>query len=246
MRQSVSDLLPSRAGIRTAWPTTYCAPLSVSCVFVLVSNFLLKIQELLYYLPVPTLSFYLFQFTAMKLSQHLLQVEQAYQAMMASAMTLDLDRSMFHASYFARPRRDLPRHQPHASVPIIPDQHPPQSPASPHRNKEQLLLLAAFEATHHRSKTPISPDMVPLVIDTGASVSISPCLTDFIAPPPPCPTGLNPRHRIRPIGTRRRHHFIYLPQRCWHSSNPTSRWRFIRSPVYYAFDLSSSVRPCIG
>jgi hypothetical protein len=118
----------------------------------------------------------------MKLSQHLLQVEQAYQAMMASAMTLDLDRSMFHGSYFARPRRDLPRHRPHASVPIIPDQHPPQSLASPHHNKEQLLLLAAFKATHHRSKMPISPDMVPLVIDTGASVSISPCLTDFIGP----------------------------------------------------------------
>jgi hypothetical protein len=45
---------------------------------------------------------------------------------------------------------------------------------------ETLLLLAAFEATYHSSRTPISPDMVPLIIDFGASITISPYLIDFV------------------------------------------------------------------
>jgi hypothetical protein len=50
------------------------------------------------------------------------------------------------------------------------------------KNTEKLVLLAAFEATFHDSKTLISPDMVPLILDTGASISLSPYKSDFISP----------------------------------------------------------------
>lgn len=43
-------------------------------------------------------------------------------------------------------------------------------------------MLAAFEATHHDSITPLTPDMVPLILDTGVSIFLSPCKTDFISP----------------------------------------------------------------
>jgi hypothetical protein len=47
---------------------------------------------------------------------------------------------------------------------------------------QRLLQLAAFEATSHNLPIPISPDMIPLVIDTGASITAMPCATDFITP----------------------------------------------------------------
>ena len=45
-----------------------------------------------------------------------------------------------------------------------------------------MVKLAAFQVTFHGTYTPMSPDMVPLILDTGASVSISPVRTDFITP----------------------------------------------------------------
>jgi len=48
--------------------------------------------------------------------------------------------------------------------------------------KEKLLQLAVFEATFHDSVTPTTPDMVPLIMDTGASILITPYKTDFITP----------------------------------------------------------------
>jgi hypothetical protein len=46
-------------------------------------------------------------------------------------------------------------------------------------SKEKLILLAAFQATYQNSITSLTPDMVPIVIDTGASISISPYASDF-------------------------------------------------------------------
>jgi hypothetical protein len=37
--------------------------------------------------------------------------------------------------------------------------------------KEKMVQFAAFEATYHDSITTITPDMVPLIIVTGASIS---------------------------------------------------------------------------
>jgi hypothetical protein len=48
--------------------------------------------------------------------------------------------------------------------------------------KEKMVLLAAFEATYHDNITPMTPGMVPLIMDTGASISLSPHKTDFISP----------------------------------------------------------------
>jgi hypothetical protein len=53
---------------------------------------------------------------------------------------------------------------------------------SPEYQREQLVLLAAFQSTYSDTTTPLTPDMVPLVIDTGASVTITPFQTDFITP----------------------------------------------------------------
>jgi len=50
------------------------------------------------------------------------------------------------------------------------------------QNKERLLQLAAMEATYQDSKTPISPEMVTLVIDTGASVTVMPYITYVVMP----------------------------------------------------------------
>jgi hypothetical protein len=47
--------------------------------------------------------------------------------------------------------------------------------------KERMIHLAAF-ATYLESITPMTPDMVPLIIDTGASVSLSPYWSDFKSP----------------------------------------------------------------
>jgi hypothetical protein len=49
-------------------------------------------------------------------------------------------------------------------------------------NKEKLVMLSVFEATYHDTLTPLTPDMVPLIIDTGASISLSPHKTDFLTP----------------------------------------------------------------
>jgi hypothetical protein len=60
--------------------------------------------------------------------------------------------------------------------------YPTSADPPPTINKQLLLKLAAFEATFHDKLTPISPDMLPLIIDTGASITVTPCITDFITP----------------------------------------------------------------
>jgi hypothetical protein len=53
--------------------------------------------------------------------------------------------------------------------------------------REKMVQLAVFQATFHDSITPMTPDMVPLILNTGASVSISPFKSDFITPIHPVP-----------------------------------------------------------
>jgi hypothetical protein len=78
-----------------------------------------------------------------------------------------------------RIRRDIPRTRDTSILPRIVETYQPLTFDIPTENKRKLLLLSAFEATYHGNLTPISPDMVPLVIDTGASISITPYKTDF-------------------------------------------------------------------
>jgi hypothetical protein len=80
-----------------------------------------------------------------------------------------------------RVRSDLDRRRDPHVIPRIVPQYPPGIASTQHDNKEKLLLITAFEASYRGSPTPISPDMVPIIIDTGASITITPYKTDFIS-----------------------------------------------------------------
>ena len=53
---------------------------------------------------------------------------------------------------------------------------------TPIQAREKIFQLATFQAAYHDSVTPMTPDMVPLILDTGASVSITPFHSNFITP----------------------------------------------------------------
>jgi hypothetical protein len=117
----------------------------------------------------------------MKLADHIIAIARAFDELQHELHLNDRPDLAFNY----RPRRQghiLPRERQYQRAPRLPTEHPPMSVAGEHFNKEKLLKLAAFEATFHGAKTPLSPDMVPLIIDTGASVSISPYKTDFTTP----------------------------------------------------------------
>lgn len=118
----------------------------------------------------------------MKLSGYYNKIARAYDALMVD-YAIATEKPPMAFTY--QPRRQnhiIPKAQPQARPPVIPKQYEPITPSIGENNKEQLVLLAAFEATYQDSKTPLSPDMVPLILDTGASISISPYKTDFITP----------------------------------------------------------------
>jgi hypothetical protein len=75
----------------------------------------------------------------------------------------------------------------------------------PFGNKERLVLLAPLEASYPDTVTPMTPDMVPIIIDSGASVSISPYTTDFIGPIHPVQdatlTGIASGLKVAGVGT---------------------------------------------
>jgi hypothetical protein len=81
-----------------------------------------------------------------------------------------------------RPHHIIPRERSYSSPPRLVRQYEPMIPQSDFHAKEKLVMLTAFEATYHDTTTPLTPDMVPLIIDTGASISLTPHATDFITP----------------------------------------------------------------
>jgi hypothetical protein len=118
----------------------------------------------------------------MKLSAHIVEIERAY-----TDILQDMQQSHHHdhVTFTYTPRRPnhiIPRNRDYHRPPALPTLYEPDILYTPIECKEKLVLLGAFQATYHDSKTPISPDMVPLIIDTGASISISPYRTDFISP----------------------------------------------------------------
>jgi hypothetical protein len=118
----------------------------------------------------------------MKLSPYEIAIEQAYNAILHEAH-LAHGRPDFAMNYMPRrPSHVLPRPQPHPGPPTPVQEFEPTSPMSPSLAKEKLVQLAAFEATSHDCVTPMTPDMVPSILDTGASVSITPFHSDFITP----------------------------------------------------------------
>ncbi len=119
----------------------------------------------------------------MKLSDHTIVIANAFEALMSSIDDLDAlhDVSQRHQDYHGRRiHRDIPRHRSTSSIPCIVPTYDPMTTIPTYENKKKLLLLAAFEATYHEAPTPISPDMVPLILDTGASITVTPYETDFI------------------------------------------------------------------
>ena len=114
----------------------------------------------------------------MRLSESAIAIERAFHEL--TQVVNDLDDTVRRRSV-VRNRHFLPRAREHSQAPVLP---PPTFPPSVERssieNKAKLVLLAAFEATYHEGQTPVTPDMVPLVIDTGASNTISPYATDFV------------------------------------------------------------------
>jgi hypothetical protein len=119
----------------------------------------------------------------MKLSPEAIKIAQVFEALLTSIDDIaPSDHDFGPPSYHRRVRSDLPRNRNRSILPIIPPQFDPLVHSCTIDNQKILLQLAAFEATYHDTITPISPDMVPLVKDTGASVTVTPYATDFIGP----------------------------------------------------------------
>jgi hypothetical protein len=140
----------------------------------------------------------------MKLSEHLVELERALTLLLSSTST-DLDTINRDQRYCIRIRRDLPLHRPPNIVPQLATTFDPLRQSCTTENKFMLIKLAAFEATYHDNVTPISPDTVPLVIDSGASATVTPYSTDFVDSIRPVQnveiTGIASGLQVRGIGT---------------------------------------------
>ncbi len=118
----------------------------------------------------------------MKLSNDAIAIEWAFATLMSSMDEFVDDHDFGPPTYHRRMITDLPWRRDRASVPTLPTQYEPTTPRSPNNNKLHLVNLAAFEANYHDSYTPMSPDMHPLIIDTGTSSTVTPYSTDFTSP----------------------------------------------------------------
>jgi hypothetical protein len=117
----------------------------------------------------------------MKLADHIVAIDLAFEALISSMDDLKHASQVPRQNYGRRIHGDLSQTRGRDIVPQLPDTFQPLTYHTTLYNKEKLLQLAAFEATYQDAKTPISPDMVPLIIDTGASITVTPYKTDFIS-----------------------------------------------------------------
>jgi hypothetical protein len=118
----------------------------------------------------------------MKLSQYQVDIERAYQTLLHEAHIRQHRPVNSFNLIHHRPHLVLPRNQQHPTIPLPAVSFPPQSEVTPFQAREKFVQLATFQATYHDSITPMTPDIVPHILDTGASISISPYPTDFITP----------------------------------------------------------------
>jgi hypothetical protein len=118
----------------------------------------------------------------MKLSAYEIAIEQAYNEVLFNIQINDERQQHAFNFIHRRPRHVLPRERPFSTPPRPVTEYESMEHFSPKSSKEKMVVLAAFEATYQDSITPMSPDMVPLIIDTGASISLSPHKSDFISP----------------------------------------------------------------
>jgi hypothetical protein len=118
----------------------------------------------------------------MKLSPLEIALERAYNDILLD-INLARQRQAYSFNFIRRrPHHILPREQPFPTIPVPMPEFDPINPISSAQAKEKIIQLAAFEATYHDNLTPMTPDMVPLIFDTGASISLSPYKSDFIGP----------------------------------------------------------------
>jgi hypothetical protein len=117
----------------------------------------------------------------MKLSDHVIAINNAFEALIASMEDLEHEPQLNRSNSGKRVCRDLSRNRTPDIVPRFPITYEPLVYHTSLYNKEKLLQIAAFEATYQDAQTPISPDMVPLIIDTGASITVTPYKTDFVS-----------------------------------------------------------------
>jgi hypothetical protein len=121
----------------------------------------------------------------MKLSKHVQELERIFSELMTEIERINSQHDVQFQYRSRRPNHILPRERTHPRPPKLPTLYEPETEMNPVTSKEKLVLLVAFEAMFHDAKTPLTPDMVPLIIDTGASISISPNKSDFISPVKP-------------------------------------------------------------
>jgi hypothetical protein len=119
----------------------------------------------------------------MKLNEYIQEIARAYDALMQD-IVLRSSRHEYSFDYQPRrPRHILPRQRQFLTPPKLPTQYDPTiiSQSTDFQNKERLVLLAAFQASYPDTTTPMTPGMVPLILDTGASITISPFKSDFVS-----------------------------------------------------------------
>ncbi len=118
----------------------------------------------------------------MKLSDYQLQIKQAYQAILHD-IHLQNNRPEY-AFNFIRwwLRHVLPREQSHSDIPLPAVEYSPEQQLTAFQAKEKLVQVVTFQATFQDSVTPMTTGIVPLILDTGASISITPFKSDFITP----------------------------------------------------------------
>jgi hypothetical protein len=118
----------------------------------------------------------------MKLSPYILAIEKAYNDILLD-IQIHRERPQQAFNYIRRrPLHIIPRPQSLPTPPRFVTEYEPMTHRQAFENKEKLVMLSAFEATYHDSITPLTRDMVPLIIDNRASISLSPHKTDFISP----------------------------------------------------------------
>lgn len=118
----------------------------------------------------------------MKLSPYQATIEQAYEAILLAAhFRFRRPNYAFNLIHWC-PNHIIPRSGDPAAILQLPPSFELIHTISPFDAKEKLVQLATFQATYHYSITPMSPDMVLLILDTGTSISLTPYKADFITP----------------------------------------------------------------
>jgi hypothetical protein len=118
----------------------------------------------------------------MKLSEHIIAVYHAFEALISSIEDLEHEPQTHRINYGVHDCCDLLSISDPTIMTQIPTTYQPIVSYPSLCNKEKLLQLAAFEATYQDAKTSTSPDMMPLIIDRGTSITLTPYKTDFISP----------------------------------------------------------------